>query len=576
MGLATRLEKLVPDIAAVLVRFPIPAALSILLCIYVNFVSIGSSLNDEGEVIAGAAAAFTAAGAAHLFSQGRGLSRVTSILIAFPAAVLAGALGYFTEVFDSNLLFLFAGLIPVLMIAPYLKDNARQGALWLFNLHLGLAVLLSIVVAVLFAAGLSVIVESLNFLFDANFHGSLHEHIWSTAASLVTPIYGLSLMPKDLDEEVDIASQKGALLARGISVLVNYVLVPVILIYAVILHAYAVKIALEESLPDGQIGTIVTIFALGGTGAWLIAWPWREEGTRLLRWFIRGWFWLTIVPALLLAIAIWRRISDYGVTPDRYGILLVAIWVAALTTYLAFRRNRADLRAILGGIAVLLLIGSAGPMGANGITITSQVKQLAAIFESNGLFKDGKAVVAPNKLSGEAINRGNSILYALGDVNGLDRLRPWFEGVDQDPFKTATDKWDLVSKIAVFLGSENPQRTEDYINFTSNVPLSVDLTGAKRLVGPLQAMQNYTPAVEQPTMTALYDATTLTIRLEAVTYKIPVKELLEKTKARLSVDSAKQPAITFEIAPGVVIAIDSIYGTSSGLGSARFWLILRQ
>jgi hypothetical protein len=575
MGLATRLEKLVPDITAVFLRFPIPAALSVLLCAYVNFVSVGSNWNDDGDVIAGAAAAFIAAGAAHLFSEGRGLSRVTSILIAFAAAALAGALGYFTEVFDSNLLFLFAGLIPVLMIAPYLRDNARQGALWLFNLHFGLAVLLSGVVAVLFAAGLSAIVESLNFLFNAHLPNNLHEHIWSTAASLVAPVYGLSLMPKDLDEEVDIASQKGTMLERGVSVLVNYVLVPVILIYAVILHAYAVKILIEQNLPQGQIATIVTIFALGGTGAWLIAWPWREQGTRLLRWFIRGWFWLTIVPAILLAIAIWRRISDYGVTPDRYGILLVAIWVAALTAYLAFRRNRADMRAILGGIAVLLLIGSAGPMGANGLTISSQVKQLAAIFETNGLFKDGKVVVSPNKLSGEAINQGNSILYALRDVNGLDRLRPWFEGVEQDPFKTATDKWDLLSKIAAFLGSENPQRSDDYVNFVSNVPLSLDLTGAKRLIGPLQAMQNFTGTQIQNPATAVFDAKELTIQLDTATYKIPVKDLLEKTKARLSV-GGKQPAITFEIAPGVLIAIDSIYGTSDTLGSARFWLILRQ
>jgi len=576
MGLATRLEKLLPDITAVFARFPIPAALSVLLCAYVNFVSVGSSWNDEGYVIAGAAAAFIAAGAAHLYAEGRDLSRVTGILLASVAAVLAGAIGYFSEVFESKLLFLFAGLIPVLMIAPYLRDSAKQGALWLFNLHFGLAVLISGVVAVLFAAGLSAIAESLNFLFNASLPNRLHEHIWSTAASLIAPIYGLSLMPKDLDEEVHLASQKGSMLERGVSVLVNYVLVPVIFIYAVILHAYAVKILVERNLPQGQIATIVTIFALGGTGAWLIAWPWRDQGTRLLRWFISGWFWLTIVPAILLAIAIWRRISDYGVTPERYGILLVAIWVAALTAYLAFRRNRADMRAILGGIAVLLLIGSAGPMGANGLTITSQVKRLAAIFETNGLFKDGKAVVAPNKLSGEAINQGNSILYALRDANGLDRLRPWFEGAEPDPFKTAIDKWDLVGKIAVFLGSENPQRPEDYVNFTSNVPLSVDLAGARRLVGPLQALQDHQPLLAKEPMTAFYDATTLTIHLETEIYNIPVKDLLEKTRARLSADGSRQPAITFEIAPGVTIAIDSIYGTSTSLGSARFWLILRQ
>ena len=147
-------------------------------------------------MIAGAAAAFIAAGAAHLFSEGRGLSRVTSILLPLPLRFWPVRLAISPRSFDSNLLFLFAGLIPVLMIAPYLKDNAKQGALWLFNLHFGLAILLSGVVAVLFAAGLSAIVESLNFLFNANLHGNLHEHIWSTAASLVGPIYGLSLMPK--------------------------------------------------------------------------------------------------------------------------------------------------------------------------------------------------------------------------------------------------------------------------------------------------------------------------------------------------------------------------------------------
>ena len=52
MGWASRLERLVPDMATVLIRFPIPAALSVLLCAYVNLISIGSGLNDEGYVIA--------------------------------------------------------------------------------------------------------------------------------------------------------------------------------------------------------------------------------------------------------------------------------------------------------------------------------------------------------------------------------------------------------------------------------------------------------------------------------------------------------------------------------------------
>jgi hypothetical protein len=122
---------------------------------------------------------------------------------------------------------------------------------------------------------------------------------------------------------------------------------------------------------------MVTIFALGGTGAWLIAWPWRERGTRLLRWFMGGWFWLCIVPAILLTIAVWRRVSDYGVTPDRYGIALVAVWIAALAAYLAFRRNRQHVShnrrfcRVAGGLI--------GPFGAR-LTISGQLGRLAALL----------------------------------------------------------------------------------------------------------------------------------------------------------------------------------------------------
>jgi Domain of unknown function (DUF4153) len=576
MGLAARIEKLVPDISAVIARFPISVLVSVLLCGYINFISVGSYYADEGDVIAGSAAAFIASGAAHLFAEGRGFSWVTSSALSLAAALLAAALGYFNVVLETSLLFLFAGLIPLLMISPYLHDNVRQGALWMFNLRFGLALLLSVVVAVLFAAGLSAIVESMNFLFNANLGYDLHERIWSTSAALVAPIYGLSLMPRDLDEEINIAGQKETLLARGVSVLVNYVLVPVILVYAIILHAYAIKIASGQSLPKGQIGLIVTIFALGGTGAWLVAWPWREEGTRLLRWFMRGWFWLTIVPAVLLGMAIWRRISDYGVTPDRYGIMLVAIWIAALTAYLAYRRNRADMRAILGGIAVLLLVGSMGPYGATGLTISSQVKRLTEIFASNGLFKDGKAVVAENKLSGEIINQGNSILYTLRDAGGLDRLRPWFEGNEVDPFKVPADKWTIVGNIATYLGAESPVSPPTYLNFTSNVAMSFAVPKESRLVGPLLVTTPNVNDPTQPPMTAFNDNQTLTIKLESATYTIPVVDFVAKTKARISEDTSRQPMVTFEIAPGVSVAIDSIYAQPKDLSSARFWLILPQ
>lgn len=576
MGLAARLDRFIPDLSSVVKRFPVPVAISLALWVYLNFISWGGTTGDF-QVIAAGAVAFFAALSASLFAEGRKLPPLTGVMLGIGAAAVLGIVGYFTEVFSTHLLFLFGGLIPLLMISPFLHGAARQGALWLFNLRFGLAALLASVVGLLFALGLSAIVEALRVLFSLDPGGRPHEHIWLTALSLIGPLYGLSLLPRTLDEEVDIAVQKGSLLERGVSVLVNYILVPVILVYAAILHAYAVKILLDGGLPKGQIATMVSIFAVGGTAAWLVAWPWREQGTRLLRLFMRFWFFLLAIPATLLVIAIWRRLSDYGVTPDRYGIVLVAVWVAALTAYLAIRRNRADMRAILGGAGLLLLVGAVGPFGAYGLTIESQFVRLTSLLERNGILKDG-AVTPPGKLlEGGAAGDGYSIVYALRDAGGLQRLAPWFAGDEKTPFTENATDWSIAQGVTERLGFAQSSAVYDGLSFTANAPAAISVPAAARMVGPMQAFQRYEGADPQKPMTALFDKTTLTIRLEAVTYEIPLADLMAKAKAKVSAKGAIQPAIALDFEQGITLVIDQLYANlnqSPPLGSMRFWLIL--
>ena len=574
MTWAQRLERLVPDLAATFLRFPVPAALSLLLCGWLNI--IGGNSDHDGRVATGAAAAFMAAGAFHLLAEGRKLQRGLNWFLAFAAAIAVGLSGYLPAIFHTNTLFLFAGLLPLLMIAPFMRSGVSQGAIWLFNLRFGLAALLAAVVALLFALGLSAIVEALNALFGAGISG-MHEHIWFTAASLIGPLYGLSLMPRQLDEEVDIRPHSGSLLDRGISVLVNYVAVPVIAVYALILHAYAVKILIEGELPRGQIGIMVTIFAIGGTACWLIAWPWREQGTRLLRLFMRGWFFLLIVPAVLLAMAIWRRLVDYGVTPDRYGIALVAVWVAALVLYLAIRRNRADMRAILGAVGVLLVIGSVGPMGANGLTISSQFKRLVALLETNGVLKDGK-IMPTGLLKAEVGSAGSSIIYSLRDVRGLSLLKPWFEGNAKSPFKDARNEWAITEALNYQLGFYQMPGSPDYVNFNANQPTVIEAAAGVRILGPFTALQVFNDIEPPKAITATFGAGKVAIRLESETLRVDQKVLLEAAQNALGSNPVSSQPVAVELKPGVTLLIDQIHGNLTApepLSSLRFWIIQR-
>ena len=578
MGVAARLERLVPDLSAALLRFPVPALYSILLCGWLNIEEIGGSSWDE-KIAYAAAAGFLASGAAHFFAEGRGLSRATNLIVALVSGLAATAAAFFTGIFNTSLLFFFGAIVLVLMISPYLRAGAAQGALWLFNLRLWLAALLATLVGIAFGAGLSAIVEALDFLFGVKLPGDMHSHIWITATSLVGPLFGLSLMPRDIDEKIEIEGQQGTLLARGVSVLVNYVLVPVILVYTAILHAYAVKIAIQWQLPDGQLGLMVTIFALGGTGAWLIAWPWREQGTRLLRWFMQGWFWLTIVPAILLTIAVWRRVSDYGVTPDRYGIALVAVWIAVLAAYLAFRRNAADLRAIIGGFAALLLVGSIGPFGANGLTISSQFGRLAALLEGDGVLKDGRIVTPIPALKDEHKSSGNSMLYALREAGGMEKLRPWFEGVEKNPFATSTDDWSAVYAVAGVLGLGDPYLQSDYISLSAAAVLDHNFAGAARLVGPLQAyVANANDAEPREPYARIRD-NVLTVGIAGRSWQIAGEAVLASAKAGAVAAGNLQPPIVHEAGPDITLVLEQVYGRTGPkpqLNSARLWVILRQ
>jgi hypothetical protein len=261
--LTARLNQMLPDLLDTFKRFPVAVIAAIGLFVYINVVVVGHDTNSHFNTILAFAAVFFAAGAGHLIGEGRrGWSLIYALLLGFGA----GALIYFDVFFHASALYLFGGLLPLLMMAPYLHRGAEQGVVWLFNVRLALAIVLALVVGL----GLSAVLAGLHYLFNIEVNDELYQRIWALAVCVVGPLYGLSVIPRDLTEEIYLDTHKSGLIERGVSVLMNYVLVPLVIIYAVILHAYAIKILAAGELPKGQIGTIVSLFALGGTVTWLI------------------------------------------------------------------------------------------------------------------------------------------------------------------------------------------------------------------------------------------------------------------------------------------------------------------
>ncbi|MBL8905912.1 MAG: hypothetical protein JNM20_04470, partial [Rhizobiales bacterium] len=132
--MSKRLSRLIPDLSQTVARFPAAILVSLALFVYANL-DIAGYLSDgfkaENPVYLAGAAAFMAAGSLHYFALGRGLGRGAGFLLALIAAAAVGAAAYFAQPLRISWIFLFAGLLPALMIAGFLHKDAKQGALWL-------------------------------------------------------------------------------------------------------------------------------------------------------------------------------------------------------------------------------------------------------------------------------------------------------------------------------------------------------------------------------------------------------------------------------------------------------------
>ncbi len=593
MKFSDRLAKLVPDLSHTITRFPICCLVALISFFIVNLdiaKLVDLITGNEGRVYLSLAAAFLASGAGHLFAEGHQLSRPRGGLLASALGAAFGLIYLFHELTSADPLFLFSGAALLVMTAGYLLPKTSERALWLFNARLGLAAVLAFVVALVFCAGLTAILASLDYLFDITIRGRYYEHIWATGATVIGPVYGLSLMPRNLDEELTF-SDPPTLIDRGISVLMNYVLAPMILVYLVILYLYAGKIGLQWSLPKGQIGIMVLVFGLGGTATYLIARPWEDRGSWVLRWFLASWFWLTIVPIVLLAIAVYRRISDYGVTPERYGLVIVGVWLAAMVAYFAIRHRQVASRTIMLSLGALLLIGAFGPWGAKGLSVTVQLARLDKLLTQHGFLVDGRLAAAlpeSEKVPASAATDGASIIDFLRRNDELHRLEPMFAGRSDSPFAKTDNNWSIASAINEQLGFRAYGTTDGggrNFYFNGYQSLQTALQGGLLLYGPVVVTAYSSRNIPQPTsasdISAVIENGQLVIEKGDDKWSDDAVEILRKIEWHSRKRGFRHQPLRHEIesdAGKAILLVTNASGeldsTSEKMRSISFWMVL--
>lgn len=437
-------------------------------------------------------------------------------LLALAAIVVGNSWTAGHDVFpDPAMAFLFAGFVFLIMATPYRAGESGNAALWEFNRVALTGMIFGFTVAVILGAGLSAVLLALDKLFGIDVPRKLNSDIWIVCFCLIWPWRALSSMPPGFD------APRGDYCPRWIAFIARYVYVPLASVYLVILYAFAVKIGVEWDLPKGQIAWLVCWFALVGVATKLTIYPLRESGNRLLRLFDRGFFPALFLPAGLLAIAVGVRVDAYGLTEERYLLILLTVWLFVLALFFSFGGRRLVVAPLLLG--AFLTLASVGPWGAVDTSIRSQIARLEPILAENGyLTKDG--LVRPGKsVSFETSKRISGIVTYLVANHRRQRFIDWLDG--RESGLGLPDDWstkEFVEALGLpFVGTWQKQ-PEFRVNLTE--PLALPISGYDVMM-----RQRFWRRTADRTVVAPSTGETYRIAFEQSTGIVTVRDSAERT-----------------------------------------------
>ncbi|WP_409433760.1 DUF4153 domain-containing protein [Litorimonas sp. RW-G-Af-16] len=361
-----------PDLGNVITRFPaVTAIMAVFSGIFVYFGDRVGSYDPLGLAMIGLVIAAYIGVFITVAREAKGRSNLWPVQIVIAVAFFA--LGWFSEELRINLAMAIGAVLLALGNAILWRQTRNDTHLWDFTHKIWTGAAFATLGSILFTLGIFAILAALKSLFGLRID-DLAEHIlFPIGLAFLAPLYWLSTVP-GVDEPYQDLYDNPGFVSKAVSFLGTWILSPLTLIYALILLAYAVKIALAGELPKGEIAGLTLPFLLIGTLTWLLLEPPFVRAKFLANLFRKLWWPISIPAAIMLAISVFVRIREYGYTEERFALTLAIVWALAIAGWFTFApKDKRDIRYIPGFAAVLLLLGT---FVAQPLSVTNQSMRL--------------------------------------------------------------------------------------------------------------------------------------------------------------------------------------------------------
>lgn len=271
------------------------------------------------------------------------------------------------------------------LFLPYLSKN-KQLDYWNYNKEIFLRLALTTIYSIVLYVGLVIALSVVNLLFQLDINEKIYFDIWVVVVGIFAFWMFLNGFPKDFY----LKTKNNYHYPKGLKIFVQFIQLPLTTLYLVILYVYAAKILFIWQLPEGSVSYMVLVFSAIGLFALMLIFPIQnDDNNKWIKTFAKGFYWALFPLIILLFVAILIRVAEYGITENRFYVMIMAIWLAAVAIYMLVTKQK-NIKIITISFSVLFFVSSFGPLSAFNLAKISQLNRLENILIENNIFVNGK------------------------------------------------------------------------------------------------------------------------------------------------------------------------------------------
>lgn len=295
---------------------------------------------------------------------------------------------------------------------PYLSNN---DSFELYVIRILTRFFTTVVYSMVLFLGLVAILFTIDELLGVNIRGEIYIYFWFTVVGVFAPSFFLAGVPVK-NEKLELEHYP-----KLFRVLILYIVMPLISVYTIILYIYFGKIIITTQWPQGLVSHLVLWYSVISVSVLFLITTLLAKNNWAKR-FMQVFPKVIIPLIVMMFISMGIRINAYGVTENRYYVVVLGIWVLLVMVYFSLAKKMRNI-ILPVSLAIIVFISIMGPISGYSISKYSQNKRFEQILARNNMLKENQLVKASSTISEEDKRELSSILRYFDLNHKLNNIK---------------------------------------------------------------------------------------------------------------------------------------------------------